>query len=152
MAGGHKYNAKAMVVDGVRFASKLEHYLYNLLKSYNIEFKFQYNITLQDRFIFNGEKIRPITMIIDFYIPIDAIHYYVDTKGFFTQDAKIKYKMLKKILSEQIKGGILWDENKDVTKTMKMDELCRDEVVILKNRKECSDFALKLLAEHKLAK
>lgn len=85
--------ATKVEMDGIKFASKLELYFYNLLKSTKITFDFQVIYVLQDKFRFNGMAIREIKSIVDFYLPdYDMI---VDTKGYQTPDSKIKFKMLK---------------------------------------------------------
>ena len=80
-------------VNGIKFASKLELYFYNLLKAVKIEFEFQVEYELQPAFLFHGKKIQPIKIRPDFYLPdFDMI---VDTKGFAMEKATLKYKMLK---------------------------------------------------------
>lgn len=85
--------------DGKKFASKLELYFFNLLKAFKIPFLFQVTIVLQEGFVFQGKKIQPIKMIVDFELPDHGL--IVDTKGFQLADNKLKFKMLKnKLVSE----------------------------------------------------
>jgi len=81
---------------GIAFASKLELYAYNLFKATGIQFEFQKTIELQKMFKYNGETIRSIKSIVDFYLPKHNI--IVDTKGFSTDVSKIKFKVLKYVL------------------------------------------------------
>lgn len=80
-------------VGGKQFASKLELYFYNLLTAVKIPFLFQVTYELQPGFRFHGTAIRPIKIIVDFYLPEQDI--LIDTKGFQLADNKIKFKMLK---------------------------------------------------------
>jgi hypothetical protein len=92
-------NAQKNEIDGVKFASKLELFLYNLLKVTKIRFEFQVEYELQPGFRFHGSKIQPIKIIPDFYLPDHDM--IIDTKGFQLADNKIKFKMLKnKLVSD----------------------------------------------------
>lgn len=86
-------NAKAIEQDGVKFDSRLECYMYNLLTMLGIEFLFQKKYTLQESFRYNGETIRAITYTVDFYLPDYDIA--IDTKGITTQQGQLRIKMLK---------------------------------------------------------
>ncbi len=70
--------------DGLKFDSRLELFLYNLLRSSGISFKF------------GIESIRPITIIVDFWLPQRCM--IIDSKGYQLEDNKIKFKLLKKHL------------------------------------------------------
>ena len=120
-----KYGNKKVVVDGVKFDSKLELYLYDKLKVNGFDFDFQVTIELVPKFRFRTEGIRAITMRVDFLLNVDNRIIYIDTKGFATSDAKIKYKMLK----------YKFKDNPDV------------EVVWLKTQKEVNAFILNLKTE-----
>lgn len=85
--------AEKQVVDGKKYASKLELYFYNLLKSVKIPFEFQVEIELQPGFRVHGKKIQSIKIIPDFYLP--GYDMIVDTKGFAMEISILKYKMLK---------------------------------------------------------
>lgn len=95
-------NAQKVEIDGEKFASKLELYLFNLLKAVKIPFLFQVTYVLQEGFKFHGKAISPIKIIVDFYI--EEFDLLIDTKGFQLADNKIKYKMLKKKLFEEGKA------------------------------------------------
>jgi hypothetical protein len=103
-----KYGNKKIEVDGVKFDSKLEMFCYNLFKNNELDFDFQKTITLIDKFKYNGESIRAITIIVDFVLNVNDIVYYIDSKGFPTEVSKIKYKMLKNQLKEDKDTDVLW--------------------------------------------
>jgi len=54
-----KYRNKPVKVDGIKFASKLEKYCYDLLTGFKIPFEFQRWVDLTRPFEYYGEKIRP---------------------------------------------------------------------------------------------
>jgi len=103
-----KYGNKKVVVDGVKFDSKLELFCYNLLKECDIDFEFQKKQVLFDKFKYNGKTIRAITMLIDFVINHDGKTIYLDTKGFATETSKIKYKILKYRLKDDLFTDVVW--------------------------------------------
>jgi hypothetical protein len=84
--------------EGIKFASKLEKYCYEHLIEAEISFIFQYKYVLQDKFRYNGEAIRQITLSVDFYLP--ELNVIIDTKGFQREDNKLKWKMLKAQLQD----------------------------------------------------
>lgn len=86
-------NATKVEVNGVKFDSKLEAYLYDALTAAGIEFEFQKVYTLQVGFKYKGETIRPIRIVVDFFL--NKQNVVVDTKGWPTPISKLKYKMLK---------------------------------------------------------
>ncbi len=133
------FNAQKVEVDGIKFDSKLELYMYQLLQAYKVPFEFQVRKQLFPKFTFFKENIREMYMVIDFVIKpanVDTV-YYADTKGFATEKSILKYKILRYRLKEE------YDANPTDTEI---------EVLFLKNRTECSQFALRMLAEHKLIK
>ena len=89
-----KYGNTKIVVDGVKFDSKLEMYCYDVLTQMEFDFEFQKKIILIDSFKYNKKAIRPITLIVDFVINHEGIEHYVDIKGFATDVSKIKYKIV----------------------------------------------------------
>lgn len=103
-----KYGNKKLVVDGVKFDSKLEFFCYNLLKECDIDFEFQKKQVLFDKFKYNGKTIRAITMLIDFVITHNGKIIYLDTKGFATETSKIKYKILKYRLKDDLFTDVVW--------------------------------------------
>lgn len=82
--------------DGIKFDSRLELFLYNLLRASGISFEFQRRIVLQEGFMFGTETIRPVTIIVDFWLRQRSM--IIDSKGFQLEDNKIKFKLLKKHL------------------------------------------------------
>jgi hypothetical protein len=103
-----KYGNKKVIVDGVKFDSKLELYLYNALKNNELDFDFQVNIELVPKFRFQQENIRAIGMRVDFLLRHNDKEIFIDTKGFATSDAKMKYKMLKFKFKDQPSTYIIW--------------------------------------------
>jgi hypothetical protein len=120
-----KYGNKKIEVDGVKFDSKLEMKCYNLLKEMGFSFEFQKQITLVDKFRYNKEAIRAITIVVDFVLDHDGHTIYIDTKGFATEVSKIKYKMLRYILKDEENTDVVW----------------------LHTQKEVSDYLIKLKEE-----
>lgn len=86
-------NATKIIVDGVKFDSQLEYYMYRLLRGAGIDFELKKIYILQVKFKYNGEAIRAIKIIVDFYL--NPFNMVIDTKGFSTDVSKLKYKMLK---------------------------------------------------------
>lgn len=86
-------NATNVEIDGIHFASKLEAYAYNLLKVLKIDFQFQVEYELQEKFIYNDKAVMAAKIIVDFYIPI--VDWIMDTKGFATAKNKLQVKLLK---------------------------------------------------------
>ena len=106
-----KYGNKKVVVDAIKFDSKLELFCYNVLKECDIDFEFQKKVVLFDKFKFNGKTIRSITMLIDFVIDHNGSVIYLDTKGFATEASKIKYKILKYRLKDNLFADVVWLNN-----------------------------------------
>lgn len=109
-----KYGNKKIEFEGVKFDSKLELYAHQLLKSYNVAFKFQVRIELIPKHRINGKAVRKTDIIVDFVIELDDSIIYMDTKGFATDTSKLKYKMLgyKKLL-EGADFEIIWLHNRE---------------------------------------
>ena len=92
----HKYNAKKITIDGVKFDSKREGRMYSLFKKFNIPMEMQSKVELQPKFrCAEDVGIRSIYMLVDFKVPYKGNFLYVDVKGMITPDAAIKFKMLK---------------------------------------------------------
>lgn len=97
----HKYNAKKVVEDGVKYDSKLELAFKHLLDANGIEYTMKIKYNLQEKFRYLGEAIRAINIFPDFIITKGALSVaIVDTKGVRTEVYKLKAKMLKKKLFE----------------------------------------------------
>lgn len=86
-------NATKIIVDGVKFDSQLEYYMYKLLRGAGIDFEFQKVYELQHKFKYGTVTIRAITLTVDFWIA--GKYIIIDTKGFQTQQGAIRWKMLK---------------------------------------------------------
>lgn len=86
-------NAKKVEQFGLTFDSRLELYLYNALCDAGIDFEFQKKFELQPKFKYLGENIRPIVIIVDFYLT--GRNKILDSKGWSTTISKLKYKLLK---------------------------------------------------------
>ena len=92
---GNKYGNVKVERDGVKFDSKLERTMYDMLKKFKIPFEFQVTEELQPPFRDStGKAIIRITAIVDFEIDFNGKRLYVDTKGEATQVAIVKYKIL----------------------------------------------------------
>jgi len=98
----HKYNAKKVVVDGIKFDSKKEAKRYIELKTLEKvgkirELKLQPVFLLQEGFYRNGKAIRQITYRADFeYIDERGQRVVEDVKGVKTDVYKIKKKLFLK--------------------------------------------------------
>lgn len=88
-------NARKIARDGVKFDSKVEMFMYDLLTASGIRFEFQKKYTLQEGFRYRSAAVRPITYTVDFYLPDhDTV---IDTKGYRTQQGNLRIKMLKRM-------------------------------------------------------
>ena len=103
-----KYGNKKVEVNGVKFDSKLELYLYQSLTENSFDFDFQVTIELIPKFKFKGISIRAINMRVDFILRHEGKIIYIDTKGFATPEAKIKYKMLKYKFRDNEEIEVVW--------------------------------------------
>ena len=105
----HKYNAKKVTIDGIKFDSKREGRMYSMLKKFNIPMEMQVKYEVQPKFRdAKDEGIRSINLIVDFKIPYNGYYLYIDTKGIITPDAAIKFKMLKyKLMLEGNKDRVI---------------------------------------------
>lgn len=108
----NKYGNKKTIVNGIKFDSKLEQYCHGYLKLIGSDFSFQEKIILVDKFRFNEKGVRAITLTVDFVIRHNEKTIYVDTKGFATEVAKIKYKMLKNKFKDDDNVDVIWLKNK----------------------------------------
>lgn len=106
-----KYGNKKIEIDGKKFDSKLELYCYNMLKQLKIPFEFQQKEVLMESFRYNGKAVRQITLTVDFVAEYKGIKYYIDTKGFATDVSKMKYKMLKQSLKDDVYTDVVWLKN-----------------------------------------
>lgn len=119
-------NAVKSEVNGVKFDSNLEKYMHGLLSAAGIPFDFQVEYVLQEKFRYNGEAVRAITLTVDFVLR--TRNMIIDTKGFANDITPVKYKMLKAYFVEG-RYGETW------TPTIEMPS----------NRKECDLLLNRLL-------
>lgn len=89
-----KYGSKKTEIDGIKFDSKLEAFMYTQLRDKRIRLELQKKYELQGKFKYNSESIRAITYTVDFYLPDYDI--CIDTKGIATQQGLMRIKMLKR--------------------------------------------------------
>ena len=115
----NKYNNKKTVVDNIVFDSKNESLYYEALKDLKEkgsikDFELQPKYLLQEAFVKNGKRYRPINYIADFkVINNDGSFYIVDIKGILTTEFKIKMKLFNykypdielKLISRSLKFG-----------------------------------------------
>ena len=118
-------NATKSEVDGVKFDSRLEKYMYDLLTGAKIDFQFQVEYLLQEKFRYRGEAIRAITLTVDFVL--ESREIIIDTKGFQTQQGTMRYKLLKKLMARSGKAP---------------------EIILPSNKKECDELLNRLLYDH----
>ena len=86
---------KTLALDGTKCDSKLEAYMYNRLKKFNIPFAFQRKYILQPKFKhdFDEKTTRAITWTPDFVF--EWCDLVVDTKGYATDVAELKMKIFR---------------------------------------------------------
>jgi len=89
----HKYNAKAIITDGIKFPSKAEADYYHDLKRLNklSEVKMQSKFTLLPKFEKGEDKYRGIDYVADYFFYGSG--KVIDIKGFETPVFKIKQKL-----------------------------------------------------------
>ena len=114
-----KYNNKKTVVDDIVFDSRDESLYYEALKDMKLnglikDFELQPKFILQEAFVKDCKKYRPITYIADFrVINNDGSVYLVDIKGMLTTEFKIKLKLFNykypnielKLVSRSVRYG-----------------------------------------------
>ncbi len=98
-----KYSNVKVTTDGHKFDSRIESNFYGLLKINRFEFTMKEAFVIQEAFNYCGEIVREIKIVPDFIIKKEGqIIAIVDTKGMITEMAKLKYKLLKAKLKEQV--------------------------------------------------
>ena len=96
----NKFKNKKTEIDGIKFDSEMESHYYLYLKELKeegvvVDFELQPTFILQEGFIKDGKKIRPITYKADFKVTyIDGYIEVIDVKGKMTEEFKLKRKML----------------------------------------------------------
>ena len=93
--------ARKITFGGMTFDSKLEFNAYQKFAANKLIFQYQKKIIIQPAFEYMGKRIQAITWTCDFWFPEHKI--LLDTKGYATNEAKIKIKMAKRVffLSEK---------------------------------------------------
>src|SRR6266481_5142670 len=106
-------NATKIEENGIKFDSRLEKYMYDLLRGAQIDFEFQKTYTLQEKFRYRGEAVRAITLTVDFWLP--TRNMIIDTKGHQTQQGAVRWKILKSVLKhiEDSQPEIIMPKNKE---------------------------------------
>lgn len=83
-------NATQLIVDDIKFKSKLEAYTYKKLKEANIDVQYEpCKYELLSTFTFNNKKIRPITYTPDFI----GKHFIIECKGYPNDAFPLKLKL-----------------------------------------------------------
>jgi hypothetical protein len=95
----NKYNAIKVEYNGVIYDSKREADFAKTLTKMEIPFRSQVKYVLQEGFNCHGEKVQPITYILDFLI---HERFAVDVKGMITEVFRIKWKMFKNRYKDEI--------------------------------------------------
>jgi len=90
-------NATRIEVDGIKFRSKLEHKAYVRLKEEGFNFEYEpESYEIIERFEWNGEKVRPITIKPDF---VDYnLKIIMEIKGFANDSWPLRLKLFKRHL------------------------------------------------------
>ena len=106
----HKYNAKKIVVDGIKFDSKKEAARYEVLKGLELvgkidRLELQPRFVLMDGFRYEGKAIRKIEYVADFlYRDLSTCELIVeDVKGVKTDVYKLKKKLFLKHYGNEYK-------------------------------------------------
>lgn len=92
---------KKVYKHGLKFDSKLELYMYELLVKSKLKFEFQVEYLLFDKIKYNEETLRKMTLTVDFVVNTKNCPVIVDTKGFFRAENKLRWKLFKYFLSSR---------------------------------------------------
>jgi hypothetical protein len=111
--------SKETLIDGIKFKSRLEGYMYSLLKSNNIKFSYeQTSFQLSPSFVFNNDyfarlssgkgdfinrghkKINNMSYKPDFVIKHNGYYAIVETKGLPTEPFNMRMKLFKSTLNQ----------------------------------------------------
>ena len=101
MARKNKYNAKKVKLDGFTFDSQLEAKHYWKLREAQKSGKIS-DLKIHPKYpiIINKQKICDV--VLDFEYIQDAQTHYVDVKGFYTSESKLRHKLLKAVYGHNI--------------------------------------------------
>ena len=114
-------NAKKVKVDGIKFASRLEGYMYNRLKDNGIDFGYESEkFVLIDEFelsndcfekvgrkpmkLKSNKKVRQIIYTPDFV----SESFIIETKGFKTDSFVLRWKMFKNYLHQNNDSRVIY--------------------------------------------
>lgn len=87
-------NAVKTVIDGITYDSRLEAHMHGRLKQFGVPVEYQHKIVLVPGYrATSGVWSRPMTWSADFYFPWCG--ELMDTKGYFTDVAKLKVKLVR---------------------------------------------------------
>ena len=89
-----KYNSKKIIIDDIKFMSKLEANCYVFLKPLFPSLELQPKYLLQSKFTRSGKAMREINYIADFKFNLNGYSIVIDSKGMETEVFKIKRKLL----------------------------------------------------------
>ena len=127
MFGRSKYgNKKVIESDGTKSDSKLESYLKRQLELHSIPYEQQVKHVLMMPFRHEGKAVREIAYKLDFVINKTIA---IETKGFFTPDGKIKWKLFLNLYRNLY-----------------------SQCLILRNQKECNAFISRYLDQRSFSK
>ena len=110
-------NATPGTYDKINFKSKLEVYCYQQLKKHNLEANYEpIKFTILESFIYNGEKVRPMTYTPDFV----GEDFVIEVKGNMNDSFPLRWKIFKYFL---FRNGLKYDlylprNKKDVDKAI----------------------------------
>lgn len=88
----HKY--------GLKFDSKLELYFYELLIENCIPFEFQVCYEMIPSFKYSDKTVRGMTLTVDFDFTDHGKNVIVDTKGFWREANKVRWKLFQWSMSD----------------------------------------------------
>ena len=112
--------SKATTIDGISFKSRLEGFMYGLLKSNNINFRYEgESFELSPSFVFNNDyyarlssgkgdfinrghkKVNNMSYKPDFVVRHNGYYCIIETKGLPTEPFNMRMKLFKASLSNQ---------------------------------------------------
>ncbi len=112
----NKLNATKVEIDGILFHSKFEGETYQALKNIAkmgdiAELKLQHELVLIPSFTFQGRRVRPTKMLVDFNFILKLpngtnVEIDFETKGYKTDVYRIKVKLLKFLKKEVSKAKL----------------------------------------------
>lgn len=131
--GKRLVNSKKQTIDGIKFASRLEAYMYTLLKSEGLTFEYEgKSFVLLDSFKFknslyarqsNGKgefkdrgnsKIRGMKYTPDFIVEEQDYYAIIETKGVVTPEFAQRFKLfINKLYKENIKVDLFMPRNQN---------------------------------------